>query len=238
MFFKEIVERLQTIRIHKQGETSLSFRAMRLFGGFLMLMLVCTFLSRAIDSLGTAKVSTEFPEQKVIEHRVEAEGQVVSKQEKIVFTQENLLVESVFVKMGAKVKADDILFTVSLTDLEKKIEEANLEIQKLTLEHEDYVKQREAERAKWELDLKRAREDYQKAKENGEKDVKEAKEALMQAQQKLAEFYEDRANQTKDEQQFENEGAENEGMEAEKETEETLLANVREKEKAAGEADN
>lgn len=227
MSFKRQLEKLWNTELKEKDQEPWRQRGLRLLVGFMILMLAFTFLSRAADSLSVAKIETQLPEQKIIEQRIEAEGRVTAKQEKLVYTDSDLLVESVLVKSGQRVKAGETLFTVSMADLQKKIDEAELEIQKMELENQDYVNQIEAKNAKKSLDLQRAREDYENAQTNGEAQVNAANNALLQAQQNLAQYYEEKNQQTLDNQASAS-GVTLDG--SEKET--ALLADVKEKEEA------
>lgn len=139
-------------------------RLARLMAGFLAVMLILTLLSRGLDSMTVAQVSAETPKSGTIEHTVEAEGVLTANREVAVLALKNVLVESVEVHEGSAVKEGDLLFTLSMADLRRQLQEKQLErsklalqLQELNLQKANAAKQEEQEKEKA---LQRAGEDY------------------------------------------------------------------------------
>lgn len=108
-------------------------RLARLMAGFLAVMLILTLLSRGLDSMTVAQVSVQTPKSGTIEHTTRAEGVLSANREVAALALENVLVESVEVHEGSAVKEGDLLFTLSMADLRRQLQEKQLERSKLAL---------------------------------------------------------------------------------------------------------
>ena len=161
------------------------------FGGFLALMLVCTFVSRVVYASGLPKVDTKNPESAAIPHEVKAEGIVEAGRETAVTALSGLRCETVFIRTGDKTEEDTLLFSVDLEDLKEQIEEQKQSISKLQLEMAAQEQNRALASDREKEDRERAREDYETARESGDLAVERAREDLEQAEQALAQAREE-----------------------------------------------
>ena len=89
-------------------------KAIKLFGIFLILMLLFTILSRSADSLTIARVQVRSPGKQVITHTVSGSGTVTSETEEAVFVLANQKIKKVYIKEGSRVQKGDVLFEVDL----------------------------------------------------------------------------------------------------------------------------
>jgi multidrug efflux pump subunit AcrA (membrane-fusion protein) len=110
--------------------------ALKGFTIFLVIMFLCTVISRAADSLTVAKVTVETAGAKKIEHIVEAEGMVEKNRELAVLTESDLLVKTVYVKEGEKVEENAVLAEIDVTQLEEVMQGIRNEIKVLQLQNE------------------------------------------------------------------------------------------------------
>lgn len=154
-------------------------------GGFLALMLLFTFLSRAADSITVPKVQTQTPQKRKITHPVSGSGKVVQNQERAVRTEEGQIVKAIHVKEGAQVEEGDLLFELDLEELKEQILLAQQELEKLELQEADANSQQEAAQSKQETTRARAAQDYQDAVSEGDAAVQEAAQELEKAKKEL-----------------------------------------------------
>lgn len=154
-------------------------------GGFLALMLLFTFLSRAADSVTVPKVLTQAPEKRKITHPVSGSGKVVQNQERAVRTEEGQIVKAIHVEEGAQVEEGDLLFELDLEELKEQILLGQQELEKLKLQEADADSQQEASASKQETARARASQDYQDAVSEGDAAVQEAARQLQRAKKEL-----------------------------------------------------
>lgn len=111
-------------------------------GAFLFIMVMCTMLSRAADSMTIPRVKVDKPKAKTIVDELKAEGRVIKNREEKITTIEDLKVDYVNVSVGSSIKVGDTLIEIDTTDLEAKVNEIKENIAKgqktLTRETEDY----------------------------------------------------------------------------------------------------
>lgn len=124
----------------RKSETKMKINKLgswRLIPLFFIVMLVCTILSRAADSVTIPRVKTENIKSGILSFQLEGEGIISGEQEEMVFLPENGRVLSL-TEPGTKVKTGDILARFDKKDLEKKRDSCQAELRKLeiTLEQE------------------------------------------------------------------------------------------------------
>lgn len=105
-------------------------KVMKLFGGFLAVMLVFTILSRAVSGASMARVETVRISPGTIEHKVTAIGRVQAGKETAVYTESGQRVKEICVQEGKSVKAGDVLFLIDMEELEEQILAAQQELEK------------------------------------------------------------------------------------------------------------
>lgn len=159
--------------------------AIKCFTIFLVIMFLCTVISRVADSLTVAKVTAETASAKKIEHIVEAEGMVEKNRELAVLTESDLLVKTVYVGEGEKVEENAVLAEIDVTQLEEVMQGIRNEIKVMELQNQQAKKTEENAQTSKETSQNRAKEDYNRTvQENSamlqkaQKELEAAKEAL------------------------------------------------------------
>lgn len=172
----------------EEKKVTLQDRAGRLFIGFLIMMLLLTFVSRAAASVTVAKVDVTSPKKGTLKFEVNGVGTLGAKAEKYLNLYEGVRIAGIFVKEGENVEKGDLLFQYDINDLEDildrmedEIVKAELNLQKERLNDKagnegsaEEAAELTLERAK--LDLKAAKEDLKIAKKNIGKEKKYAYE--------------------------------------------------------------
>ncbi len=170
-------------------------KAFRIFGGFLAVMLVFTILSRAASGASMARVETVRISTGTIDHRVSASGRVETGKEVAVYTEGAQRVEEIFVREGQMVEKGEVLFQISLSELEEQITAARQDMEKMRLQNQDILNSRNQEQQDQETARNRAAEDYDMAVMKGEQSIAEAKSAWEAAEGALREFLESSADE-------------------------------------------
>ena len=101
---------------------------------FFALMLCFTILSRAAYQEGTAVVKVGRPENRMIAHRITAEGKTQQNQELAVVTEPDQRVTGIYVKEGQRVAKGDLLFQIDTDLLDEKILYQKQEMEKHKLQ--------------------------------------------------------------------------------------------------------
>ncbi|MDO4345277.1 MAG: biotin/lipoyl-binding protein [Eubacteriales bacterium] len=156
-----------------------------IFAGFLALMILFTFLSRAADSMTVARVSAKKTERGKIPHQVTGTGKVVQNREQAVSTLAGQTVKSIYVEEGQKVSEGDVLYEIDLESLKEQILIQKQEMKKADLQSQDKASSRDAEAYKNDLSRYRAAEDYSVAAGKGSTAVERAAAELSRARKKL-----------------------------------------------------
>lgn len=105
---------------------------------FFAVMLACTILSRAADSVTIPKVKTEKVKSGILSFQMKGEGIIGSEQEEMVFLPEDGKILSL-AEVGTEVKPGDILVRFDKEDLEEKRNSCQAELQKLQLTMEQEI---------------------------------------------------------------------------------------------------
>lgn len=163
-------------------------KVIKLFGGFLALMLIFTILSRAVSGASMARVQTVKITTGTIEHKVKASGRVEAGQEAAIYTQSGQRVKEICVREGQSVEAGEVLFRLDMEELEEQILAAQQELEKTKLQNQDAANAKAFEQSNRQTARKRAQEDYNQAVSQGDSAVAEAKRAWDAAEQALQNF--------------------------------------------------
>lgn len=158
---------------------------------FLIIMWMCTLISKSVYTSKLPVVSTACPESKYIEHIVEAEGIVIEGGKQAVTALSGLRVEAVEVHAGDRIKEGDVLFQVDIEDLKSLIEEKQDKINELQVEINTLLTNKELARERKELEEARAREDYDTTSRLENTDVGRAQDRYARAEQALEDFLND-----------------------------------------------
>lgn len=160
------------------------------FAVFLVLMLICTVVSKSVYAYQLPMVSTVMPEEKYVEHLVEAEGIVVAGGERPVTYFPGLRVDTIPVHVGDRVEEGDVLFQIDLEDLQEFIVKKQDEIAKTDLQINTILENQALDQQKKDLELARAREDYDTTARLEDTYVGRATEDYVQAEGDLQELEE------------------------------------------------
>ncbi len=166
------------------------------FAMFLVLMWVCTLVSKVIYTSKLPQVQAAETERKRIEHVVESDGIVKQGSERAIHTLAGLRVEKISVRAGDAVEKGDVLFTLDQEDLEELIAGRELEAAKLEYQIADLQKNRQLSAQEKDRQRERAGEDYETAVDAAGRGVSRADTALQEANQKLDKHLEDGADVT------------------------------------------
>ena len=90
---------------------------------FLIFMWLCTLISKSVYTTKLPMVSTVSPEEKYVEHKVEAEGIVVEGGKQAVTALSGVKVKTLIAHVGDRVEEGDLLFQIDLDDLKEIIKE-------------------------------------------------------------------------------------------------------------------
>ena len=166
-------------------------------GIFLVLMWICTIVSKSIYVSGLPRVTVQTPDKKYVEHIVDTEGIVVAGGEFAVNTTPGIRVSSLKVQEGDFVQEDDLLFCVDLEDLDSMISERERQLKKLKYQLADLLANQTLASQKKETDIAWVKEDYDKTDRETKETVERMEKALEDAEDALEEYLEtDAANQT------------------------------------------
>lgn len=152
------------------------------FGIFMIFMVLCTLISRAVYASGLPQVTTEKPTRKNIGHKVQAEGIVKPGMEYALNTVEGLRCHTVYAHVGDKVTTETLLFTVDVEDLKDQMQEQGLMIQRLQMTIQDQEYNQKLEEEKKQIESQRAEEDYNRAKQEEGTAIQSAEEAFSAAE--------------------------------------------------------
>ncbi len=155
---------------------------------FFALMLCFTILSRAADQLSVAVVTTERPQNRMIEHAVKTSGRIVQNQELAVTTLPDQRVTAIYVREGQRVAKGDLLFEVDTSLLEEKILDQQQEMEKQELQVKDAKSQKEVSAQQKANAQAQAAEQYSLSTRQAGVQLARAKQQLDQAKTKLKKF--------------------------------------------------
>ena len=162
-------------------------KVIQMLGGFLVLMLLFTMLSRAADGMGLPRVETVTPQKMSIAHKVTAEGKVEQNREQAVSTEPNQIVKAIYVDEGQQVEEGELLFELDMEELKEQILSMKQEIKMQELQTGDSQSAKDVAAARKALEQQRAASDYADAKSQADKAVEKAKQELEEAKKALEE---------------------------------------------------
>lgn len=176
--------------------------AIKALGGFLIIMVALTGLSRSADAITTPQVVAERPKGGRIDQKVEASGTLKARDEESMEVGEGLLVKNVFVEEGERVQKGDVLLELDAKEIKEKLETAEDDLKKLQLRLEqlglnkdftaNHSPMETAKKTLIELETDKIelvkKEDIQV--ERAQEKVREAEEDLKEAEANFATFQE------------------------------------------------
>jgi len=155
------------------------------FVWLLVVMFLFTIASRAADTFTVAKVSVVSPLARKLQYSVSAEGRIEKNREISILTYPNLLVKSIQVNEGQRVKKGEVLAKLDKNSLKEQI--AKIEDEKKTLELENAATEtnKRQELKKQQQEFSRAKRDYAEWKKKNERELVRAKRELEKAKERL-----------------------------------------------------
>ena len=163
----EKIKKIINFKYIKKGKDTLQKKAVKALFAFLVLMIGCTMLSRAADSMTIPRIKVDTPKSKTIVDEVKAKGVVAKNREEKISVVEGLKIDYVNISVGSSIKVGDTLVELDKDDLQAKVDEI-----KKNIEQEQKT-------------LSRATEDYNKAINTKKKAVQTALNQLNTAKQAL-----------------------------------------------------
>lgn len=172
-------------------------KAWRLILIFFAVMLFCTVLSRAADSVTIPKVKVEMEKSGTLNFTLEGEGSITAEKEELVFLPEGNKPVSL-AEVGTEVKEGDVLAVFDMEELKEEKENCEAELKKLelsleqeTLNGEPAAQTRETDGAEQEVaqvsgelnavsgELEKRREEYRQKSEG--QDLSEEEKQQLEA---------------------------------------------------------
>lgn len=148
---------------------------------FLMVvMMLLTVASRSAASFTVVQVTVETPKAQKIEHKVTGNGVVEKMQEQPVYVAADVMVEKINVQEGQSVKKGQVLATLDMDSLEKKIQTLRDEVLVLQLENDTLASTKKQKETQQNKDVQRAKEDYKDTIEKNQSAVDVAKQKLKE----------------------------------------------------------
>ena len=163
----EKIKKIINFKYIKKGKDTLQKKAVKALFAFLVLMIGCTMLSRAADSMTIPRVKVDKPKTKTIVDEITAKGVVAKNREEKISVVEGLKINYVNISVGSSIKVGDTLVELDKDDLQAKVDEI-----KKNIEQEQKT-------------LSRATEDYNKAINTKKKAVQTALNEMNTAKQAL-----------------------------------------------------
>ena len=163
----EKIKKIINFKYIKKGKDTLQKKAVKALFAFLVLMIGCTMLSRAADSMTIPRIKVDTPKSKTIVDEVKAKGVVAKNREDKISVVEGLKIDYVNISVGSSIKVGDTLVELDKDDLQAKVDEI-----KKNIEQEQKT-------------LSRATEDYNKAINTKKKAVQTALNEMNTAKQAL-----------------------------------------------------
>lgn len=111
-------------------------RILKIFVGFFIIMLCCTVIARAADSVTIARVKVVNLKRGRLTETVTGTGKVSVEGENAFFLPENQKVKNILVKKGQSVQNGEVLIQLDMEYLQERIDEKNRETEKLQLQIE------------------------------------------------------------------------------------------------------
>ena len=168
--------------------------------GFLIVMVIFTFLSRALDSVTIARVQTGYGKQGSVSYRITGEGTFEADRLSYRPLPEGMRVDTILARPGDVVQAGDTILTLQMEPLQEKREELAVALRQaeLALEQER-LSGREIPRVTQEMLALQQMEVDQRALELGRQDLADAREDYDQNVDALRLEYDRLAGRSEDE---------------------------------------
>lgn len=188
-------EKMEYSEEKPSAKKTMKEKTKKYLAGFVILMLVCTVISRATASVTTPMVTVVTPKRGSLSYKVEGTGVIEASSEVFFPVEAEMKIDEVFVKAGDTVEEGQQLFTYNMEALEEKIKVAKANLKSSEMAYEKQALTDSLAQAKTDTDtqqtaLKRAQDDYDRAvakleevKESYAKKVEKIKENLSKEKQ-------------------------------------------------------
>ncbi len=144
-------------------------------------MLLFTVIARAASAFTTTRVTTEAPMPRKLEHVVSATGVTEKNRELAVLTQENLMVETIYVSEGESVQPETLLAQLSMDSIEEELKKQEEELELLQLQLAAARENEGQAASQRKLALQRATEDYERTCQEQEEALEAARGRYLEA---------------------------------------------------------
>ena len=112
----EKIKKIINFKYIKKGKDTLQKKAVKALFAFLVLMIGCTMLSRAADSMTIPRIKVDTPKSKTIVDEVKAKGVVAKNREEKISVVEGLKIDYVNISVGSSIKVVDTLVELDKDD--------------------------------------------------------------------------------------------------------------------------
>ena len=112
----EKIKKIINFKYIKKGKDTLQKKAVKALFVFLVLMIGCTMLSRAADSMTIPRIKVDTPKSKTIVDEVKAKGVVAKNREEKISVVEGLKIDYVNISVGSSIKVGDTLVELDKDD--------------------------------------------------------------------------------------------------------------------------
>lgn len=163
-------------------------KALKYFIYFLVFMLFCTIVSRAIYAMRLPKITVDTVKPGNIAHQVKTEGIVEAKDSQAIWTESDLRVASVFVKEGENIEAGTQIFQVDADSLAEKIEALKDEISQQQAQLDAAQKNDNQDKKDRQTAIDRANEDKETSLAAADNAITKAQSEVDAAQNALNQF--------------------------------------------------
>lgn len=157
----------------------------------LILMLLCTLISKSVYACSLPQVTVEEAKKKTLGRQIRVSGTVMQSREYAVSTLPSIRVDSVEVGRGDEVEDGTLLFTLDTQDLREQIAQQELSIKKLEVQIATQQYNQKLADEKKVRDTNRLLEDYVDASAENDIAIDRAKIKENEAKQELKKHLED-----------------------------------------------
>lgn len=155
------VRKIWKFEIKESTLRSVKYRAVKLLGWFLAIMASLTIISRMADSMTIATVSTVTPSRSTISHRTEVPGILAASGGKPVLLPSGVLITELAVRNGDKVAAGDLLLTYDISEFQKQIASAELDVQGIQAQIAELDREDQKQQEQYQTSLERKGDDLE-----------------------------------------------------------------------------
>lgn len=174
---------METLTLESKKNTAFrSGEHLKILAGFFVLLVICTILSYAADSVTVAKVQTASSQRGVLQHILQKEGTLQPVSENALTLPSGLKIQEVLVREGSSVQAGDSLILFEKEAADAQIHSIEADIQTLKAQKEFQSISDQLTLSGIQNSVKQAEEDVKAAETDAARKVLEAEKELADAQ--------------------------------------------------------